>query len=58
MSQKEKKLKQLVQYTLRKYNKIDVLVNNAGIDQQKLFQDITDEDWQKVINTNLTLPFV
>lgn len=32
---------------------IDVLVNNAGIAQQKLFTDITDADWQNIINTNL-----
>lgn len=46
-------VKSLVEYTLNKYGKIDVLVNNAGIDNEKLFQDITDEDWQNVINTNL-----
>ena len=46
-------VKNLVKYTLNKYGKIDVLVNNAGIDNEKLFQDITDEDWQNVINTNL-----
>ncbi len=32
---------------------IDVLVNNAGISQIKLFNDITDEDWRKMIDTNL-----
>ena len=32
---------------------IDVLVNNAGISQIKLFGDITDEDWRKMIDTNL-----
>ena len=32
---------------------IDVLVNNAGISQIKLFSDITDEDWRKMIDTNL-----
>ena len=46
-------VKSLVEYTLNKYGKIDVLVNNAGIDNEKLFQDITDEAWQNVINTNL-----
>lgn len=32
---------------------IDVLVNNAGISQIKLFSEITDEDWHKMIDTNL-----
>ena len=50
---KRDEVKHLVEYTLNKYEKIDVLVNNAGIDNEKLFQDITDEDWQNVINTNL-----
>ena len=50
---KREEVKILVEYTLNKYGKIDVLVNNAGIDNEKIFQDITDEDWQNVINTNL-----
>ena len=36
---------------------IDVLVNNAGISQIKLFTDITDQDWQKMIDTNLSGAF-
>ena len=36
---------------------IDVLVNNAGIAQQKLFTDITDEDWRAMIDTHLTGAF-
>ena len=36
---------------------IDVLVNNAGISQIKLFTDITNEDWQTMINTNLSSAF-
>ena len=54
---KREEVKQLVEYTLNKYKKIDILVNNAGIDIQQLFQDITDEDWQNVINTNLYSAF-
>ena len=46
-------VKNMINYILDKYKKIDVLVNNAGIDQEKLFQDITDEDWNNVINVNL-----
>ena len=33
---------------------IDVLINNAGISQIKLFTDVSDEDWEKVIGTNLS----
>lgn len=32
---------------------IDVLVNNAGIAQQKLFTDITDDEWHKMTGVNL-----
>ena len=46
-------VKELVNYVLDKYGKIDVLINNAGIAQEKLFQDITDDDWNNVIKSNL-----
>lgn len=36
---------------------VSVLVNNAGIAQQVLFTDITDEMWQKMLNTNLSSAF-
>lgn len=32
----------------------DVLVNNAGISQIKLFTDITDEDWERMLSVNLS----
>lgn len=50
-------VKGLIQFALEKYGKIDVLVNNAGICQSKLFTDITDEDWENMIQTNLTSVF-
>lgn len=54
---KRSEAKELVKYVLEKYNKIDILINNAGISQTKLFTDITDEDWNKMINTNLNSVF-
>lgn len=43
----------MVEYIINKYGHIDVLVNNAGIDNEKMFQDITDEEWNNVIKNNL-----
>jgi NAD(P)-dependent dehydrogenase (short-subunit alcohol dehydrogenase family) len=42
---------------INQFGQIDVLVNNAGINMKKEFQDVTDEDFQKVITTNLTAVF-
>ena len=50
---KRNEVKEMINYVLNKYHKIDVLVNNAGVDQEKLFQDITDDDWNNIINVNL-----
>lgn len=46
-------VKSMIDFVIEKYGKIDVLVNNAGVDQVKLFTDITDEDWNYIIQTNL-----
>ena len=32
---------------------IDIIINNAGISQIKMFQDITEEDWDRIFNTNI-----
>ncbi len=39
------------------FGEISVLVNNAGIAEQSLFTDITDEMWHKMIETNLSGAF-
>ncbi|MEV4427182.1 SDR family NAD(P)-dependent oxidoreductase [Streptomyces sp. R-07] len=35
----------------------DVLVNNAGVNRDRPFLDLTDEDWDQVLATNLSGPF-
>ena len=50
---KRDEAKKLVEYTLNKYKKIDVLINNAGISKSGLFTDVTDNDWNEIIQTNL-----
>lgn len=47
----------MINFCINKYHKIDVLINNAGISQIKLFTDITDIDWNTMIQTNLTSAF-
>ena len=50
---KRTEVENMIDYIIQKYKKIDVLVNNAGIDLVKLFTEVTDDDWNYVINNNL-----
>lgn len=54
---KREEVKELVRFTLERYKNIDILINNAGIDQIKPFIDITDEDWNNMIGVNLNSVF-
>lgn len=47
----------MINFCIEKYHKIDVLINNAGISQTKLFTDISDNDWNNMLQTNLTSAF-
>jgi acetoacetyl-CoA reductase len=43
----------LVKKTIDHYARLDILVNNAGITRDKTLKNLTDEDWETVIDTNL-----
>ncbi|HEY8742285.1 MAG TPA: SDR family oxidoreductase, partial [Chloroflexota bacterium] len=48
----------MVQQALATLGHIDILVNNAGINIRKATLDISEAEWQEVLATNLTGPFL
>ena len=50
-------VKEMYKNAVRTLGEPFALVNNAGVAEQKLFCDITDEDWQRMINTDLSGTF-
>jgi NAD(P)-dependent dehydrogenase (short-subunit alcohol dehydrogenase family) len=51
-------VRQMIKLALDAFGRIDVLVNNAGILQQKPFLTISDEDWDRVLSINLKGTFL
>jgi 3-oxoacyl-[acyl-carrier protein] reductase len=45
--------KKMAEEVLKKFGRIDILVNNAGIFPFKLFAEMEEKDWDKVLNVNL-----
>jgi 3-oxoacyl-[acyl-carrier protein] reductase len=50
-------VQQLVDKALEKFQRIDILINNAGISRSALINKMTNELWNSVININLTGTF-
>ncbi|MEG1310615.1 MAG: SDR family oxidoreductase [Romboutsia sp.] len=50
---KQHEVNLLINYCIGEFGQLDVLVNNAGISKDKLFTDITYEDWSEMMDINL-----
>ncbi len=50
-------VKTLVSDVEAKFGKIDILVNNAGLTRDNLFMRMSDEEWQLVLDVNLSAGF-
>jgi len=53
-----KEVEQLIEQTLEQWGRIDILVNNAGITRDNLLLRMKLEDWQAVMDLNLTGVFL
>ena len=54
---KKEEVKNLIEVVLKKYENIDVLINNAGIARINMFSDVTEEEWDEIMNVNLKSAF-
>lgn len=50
---KKEEVDQLFQQITKKFNRLDVLINNAGITMDRAFHKMESQDWHKVIDVNL-----
>jgi 3-oxoacyl-[acyl-carrier protein] reductase len=55
---KEKDVNKLVAKTIGAFGRIDILINNAGLARSANIQDITLQEWNRLINVNLTGTFL
>jgi len=46
-----------VQDVMQQFGQVDILVNNAGINMKKEFTEVTDEEFQNILTTNVTAVF-
>jgi len=44
---------QMINLTTEKFGKVNILINNAGIYMQKSFTDVTEQDFDRILNINL-----
>jgi len=55
---KSAQIKSIVKRAVKKYGKIDVLINNAGIVKLNLLHKTSEKDWDLIMNVNLKGPYL
>src|SRR5512141_2582924 len=55
---KEDEIKAVAKAAIQQFGKVDILVNNAGITRDQLVMRMKRADWDDVLNTNLTAPYL
>ena len=50
----KKEVEAMVAFAKERFGQIDILINNAGVSCTGLIQDVTQEEWEKVLSINLT----
>jgi len=55
---KRKDVKNMMKRIIREFKRIDILINNAGIQKETPFISITEEEWDNIIGTNLKGAFL
>ncbi len=53
----EQAVRRMVAAVEKQYGRIDLLVNNAGIAQQKLFTDLTSDEWKRMMDVHVNGAF-
>src|SRR5690606_2937349 len=51
-------VEQTIQRVIDEFGRIDILINNAGVDFTKSVEELEFAEWRKVIDVNLTGPFI
>ena len=54
----EQEIKNMVEKSIEKFKKIDILINNAAVAIDTIFEDKTKENFMKTLDTNLVGPFL
>lgn len=55
---KKSEVDTMIDYMIGSFGEIDVLINNAGISQTKLFTDVLESEWNEILNINLNSVFL